>query len=72
MIRVHRAEPGKFSDRPKGVRPPVAKTLPSFIRDKLVAASLAPRSIRAVEVDRAIAWARTHYPQFFKQEELEV
>lgn len=71
MIRIHRAEPGQFSNRPRRIAPPVAKTLPSFIRDKFVAASLAPRSIRAREIDHAIAWARTHHPQFFITEECE-
>ena len=72
MIRVHRVEPGRLSERPKRIAPPVAKTLPSFIRDKLVAASIAPRSIRAVEIDRVIAWARAHYPKFFIKEEYDV
>lgn len=72
-VRVHRVEPGRLSNR---VRAPVTKkdiasALPSFIRDKLVAASLAPRSIRAKEIDRAIDYAKLHYPKFFQQEEQE-
>lgn len=72
-VRIHRVEPGRLSNR---VRTPVTKrdvanVFPGFIRDKLVAASLAPRLVRAKEIDRTIDHIKLHYPKFFRQEEQE-
>lgn len=76
MIRTHLLDRtrGELSDRLH--RKPVskndiAKTLPSFVRDKLVQAALAPKPIRAREIDRVIDWSRVHYPQYFRHEEIE-
>lgn len=76
MIRTHRLEPtkGGLADRINRrpiLRNDIAKTLPSFVRDKLVQASLAPKAIRAREIDRVIDWSRVHYPQYFRHEEIE-
>lgn len=61
------ARPGKIFPRP-------ARILPEEVRKALIQASLVDpmmqtSSKRIAAIDRATAWAKLKYPQFFKGEE---
>lgn len=74
--KIHRLEPSRRGladriNRKRVTQRDISNQLPSFIRDKLVAASLAPRAFRAMEISKVTAHARAVYPQYFRQEESE-
>jgi len=53
------------------LRRDIATILPPFIRDKLIAAAMAPKSIRALEIDRTINRLKLHHPGYFRIEKPE-